>query len=145
MKVRDLYPLITTDKLPAVRDFYVTHFAFAVAFEANRPQARDLRDVLERRRVAVVDHLDGVRRREREFRVFSFCANAWVFDAITDWPRVHEFMDAYRASFDGLGWFAGIAFWVVWHIWQIRFESAEINATRADADPQKAGEAIDRY
>jgi hypothetical protein len=40
---------------------------------------------------------------------------------------------------------AGIAFWVVWHIWQIRFESAEINATRADADPQKAGEAIDRY
>ena len=36
-----------------------------------------------------------------------------VFDAITDWPRVHEFMEAYRASFDGLGWFAGIAFWVV--------------------------------
>jgi hypothetical protein len=36
-----------------------------------------------------------------------------VFDAITDWPRVSEFMDAYRASFDGLGWFAGIAFWVV--------------------------------
>lgn len=36
-----------------------------------------------------------------------------VFDAITDWPRVHEFMEAYRVSFDGLGWFAGIAFWVV--------------------------------
>lgn len=36
-----------------------------------------------------------------------------VFDAITDWPRVHEFMGVYRASFDGLGWFAGIAFWIV--------------------------------
>lgn len=35
MKVRDLYPLITTDKLAAVRDFYVTHFAFSVAFEAS--------------------------------------------------------------------------------------------------------------
>lgn len=35
MKVRDLYPLITTDKLAAVRDFYITYFAFAVAFEAS--------------------------------------------------------------------------------------------------------------
>lgn len=35
MKVRDLYPLITTAKLAAVRDFYVTHFGFAVAFEAD--------------------------------------------------------------------------------------------------------------
>lgn len=35
MKVRDLYPLITTDKLAAIRDFYVTHFAFSVAFEAS--------------------------------------------------------------------------------------------------------------
>ena len=35
MKVRDLYPLITTARLAAVRDFYVTHFGFAVAFEAD--------------------------------------------------------------------------------------------------------------
>lgn len=35
MKVRDLYPLITTARLAAVRDFYVSHFGFAVAFEAD--------------------------------------------------------------------------------------------------------------
>jgi hypothetical protein len=40
---------------------------------------------------------------------------------------------------------AGIAFWVIWHIWQIRFENADLNATRIDADARKANEAIDRY
>jgi catechol 2,3-dioxygenase-like lactoylglutathione lyase family enzyme len=35
MKVRDLYPLITTPALKEVRDFYLTHFKFQVAFEAN--------------------------------------------------------------------------------------------------------------
>lgn len=35
MKIRDLYPLITTPALAETRDFYVTHFAFQVAFEAT--------------------------------------------------------------------------------------------------------------
>jgi catechol 2,3-dioxygenase-like lactoylglutathione lyase family enzyme len=35
MHVRDLYPLITTPKLFEVRDFYVTHFGFDVAFQAS--------------------------------------------------------------------------------------------------------------
>lgn len=35
MKVRDLYPLITTPALAEARDFYVTHFDFQVAFEAS--------------------------------------------------------------------------------------------------------------
>lgn len=35
MKIRDLYPLITTTELAAVRDFYVEHFGFAVAFDAS--------------------------------------------------------------------------------------------------------------
>lgn len=35
MKVRDLYPLITTSALLDVRDFYVTHFDFTLAFEAS--------------------------------------------------------------------------------------------------------------
>jgi catechol 2,3-dioxygenase-like lactoylglutathione lyase family enzyme len=35
MKVRDLYPLITTPALAEVRDFYVGHFGFQVAFEAS--------------------------------------------------------------------------------------------------------------
>jgi hypothetical protein len=34
MKVRDLYPLITTPALREVRDFYVNHLGFSVAFEA---------------------------------------------------------------------------------------------------------------
>lgn len=35
MKVRDLYPLITTSQLAEVKDFYVSHFGFQVAFEAS--------------------------------------------------------------------------------------------------------------
>jgi catechol 2,3-dioxygenase-like lactoylglutathione lyase family enzyme len=35
MKVRDLYPLVTTSALTEVRDFYVSHFEFQIAFEAN--------------------------------------------------------------------------------------------------------------
>lgn len=35
MKVRDLYPLITTPHLSEVRDFYVRNFDFVVAFEAS--------------------------------------------------------------------------------------------------------------
>lgn len=35
MKVRDLYPLVTTPSLVEVRHFYVTHFSFQVAFEAS--------------------------------------------------------------------------------------------------------------
>jgi catechol 2,3-dioxygenase-like lactoylglutathione lyase family enzyme len=35
MHVRDLYPLITTPALFEARDFYVTHFGFDVAFQAN--------------------------------------------------------------------------------------------------------------
>lgn len=35
MRVRDLYPLITTPKVVESRDFYVTHFSFEVVFEAN--------------------------------------------------------------------------------------------------------------
>lgn len=35
MKVRDLYPLITTPHLTEVRDFYVSNFDFEVAFEAS--------------------------------------------------------------------------------------------------------------
>ncbi|MGE0024896.1 MAG: hypothetical protein AB7S70_14840 [Hyphomicrobium sp.] len=40
---------------------------------------------------------------------------------------------------------AGVAFWVIWHIWQIRFEDAELKATGVDADAKKANEAIDRF
>lgn len=35
MRVRDLYPLITTPNLTAARDFYVTHVGFTVLFEAS--------------------------------------------------------------------------------------------------------------
>lgn len=35
MRVRDLYPLITTPALFEARDFYVRHFGFGVLFEAS--------------------------------------------------------------------------------------------------------------
>jgi hypothetical protein len=40
---------------------------------------------------------------------------------------------------------AAVAFWIIWHIWQIRFESEDLRATGVDADPQKAKAAIERY
>ncbi len=40
---------------------------------------------------------------------------------------------------------AGVAFWIIWHIWQIRYESADLNATRHDADKDKARASIERY
>lgn len=36
-----------------------------------------------------------------------------VFDAITDWPRVHEFMEAYRPVFDEMGLIGAPVFWGV--------------------------------
>ncbi len=35
MKVRDLYPLVTTPHLAEAKDFYTRHFGFQVAFEAS--------------------------------------------------------------------------------------------------------------
>lgn len=35
VRVRDLYPLITTSEMAAARDFHVRHFGFEVLFEAN--------------------------------------------------------------------------------------------------------------
>lgn len=35
VRVRDLYPLITTAKLFEARDFYVRHFGFEVAFQSS--------------------------------------------------------------------------------------------------------------
>lgn len=40
---------------------------------------------------------------------------------------------------------AGVAFWIIWHIWQIRYESADLDATRHDADKDKARASIERY
>lgn len=40
-----------------------------------------------------------------------------LFDAVTDWPRVVTFMDTYRRAFDGLGIFAGVAFFVARLLW----------------------------
>ncbi len=35
MRVRDLYPLITTPNMAEAKEFYVTHFAFNTVFEAS--------------------------------------------------------------------------------------------------------------
>ncbi len=43
---------------------------------------------------------------------------------------------------DGL---AAVAFWVLWHIWQIREENAEMKAKSGHLDKKEAKEAIDRY
>lgn len=40
---------------------------------------------------------------------------------------------------------AGVAFWVLWHVWQIGHESAELRSKSAGFDAEKAKAAIDRY
>jgi hypothetical protein len=38
-----------------------------------------------------------------------------------------------------------VAFWVLWHVWQISFENAELRAKSHGVDPAKAKAAIERY
>ncbi len=40
---------------------------------------------------------------------------------------------------------AAVVFWIVWHIWQIRHENAELRAKSNHVDVNKAKAAIDRY
>ena len=39
----------------------------------------------------------------------------------------------------------GLAFWIGWHIWQIRHENAELEAERQRANAERTRKAIDRY
>jgi len=39
----------------------------------------------------------------------------------------------------------GVAFWIGWHIWQIRHENAELAAEKARASGDRLRKAIDRY
>ena len=38
-----------------------------------------------------------------------------------------------------------VALWIVWHVWQIRAENAEIREKMRHLDAEKARAAIDRY
>jgi hypothetical protein len=38
-----------------------------------------------------------------------------------------------------------VVFWVLWHVWQISHENAELRAKSSHADTQKTKSAIDRY
>ena len=40
---------------------------------------------------------------------------------------------------------AGVALWIVWHIWQIGHENAELREKARQLDLQKAKAAIERY
>jgi len=39
----------------------------------------------------------------------------------------------------------GLAFWIGWHIWQIRNENAELEAEKKRATAERARKAIHRY
>jgi hypothetical protein len=65
--------------------------------------------------------------------------SSWAVD-LKDVGAIYPFQ-----GYEGVMVLAGVAFWIVWHIWQIRYESAEINATRHDADKEKARASIERY
>ena len=39
----------------------------------------------------------------------------------------------------------GLAFWIGWHIWQVRHENAELEAEKKRASAERAKRAIERY
>jgi hypothetical protein len=39
----------------------------------------------------------------------------------------------------------GLAFWIGWHVWQIRHENARLAAEKKRATAERARKAIDRY
>jgi hypothetical protein len=39
----------------------------------------------------------------------------------------------------------GLAFWIGWHIWQIKHENAELEAEKEKAKGEAVKKAIDRY
>jgi hypothetical protein len=40
---------------------------------------------------------------------------------------------------------AAVVFWLIWHVWQIRHENAELREKSGHIDTAKARDAIDRY
>lgn len=65
--------------------------------------------------------------------------SSWAVD-LKDVGAIYPFQ-----GWEGVMVWAGVAFWILWHIWQIRFETQDLNATGVDADAKKAKESIDRY
>lgn len=41
--------------------------------------------------------------------------------------------------------FLGVAFWIIWHIWQIGSENAELRSKTGQTNIDNARSAIDRY
>jgi hypothetical protein len=65
--------------------------------------------------------------------------SSWAVD-LKDVGAIYPFQ-----GYEGPMVLAALAFWVIWHLWQIRYESADLQATQHDADKEKARAAIDRY
>lgn len=65
--------------------------------------------------------------------------SSWAVD-LKDVGAIYPFQ-----GYEGVMVLAGLAFWILWHVWQLRFESSEIEATRHDADKEKAKASIERY
>lgn len=65
--------------------------------------------------------------------------SSWAVD-LKDVGAIYPFQ-----GWEGPMVWAAVAFWIIWHIWQIRFESDDLKATGADADSPKAKDSINRY
>ena len=39
----------------------------------------------------------------------------------------------------------GLAFWIGWHVWQIRHENAELNSEKNRTNAERSKKSIDRY
>lgn len=64
---------------------------------------------------------------------------SWAVD-LKDVGAIYPFQ-----GYEGAMALAAVVFWVVWHIWQIRYENADLDATRHDADKERARASIERY
>ena len=65
--------------------------------------------------------------------------SSWAVD-LKDVGAIYPFQ-----GWEGPMVWAAVAFWIIWHIWQIRFESEDLRATGEDLNTEKAKAAIERY
>lgn len=66
--------------------------------------------------------------------------SSWAVD-LKDIEAVYPF-----AGSEGLLFIVGLAFWIIWHVVQLRQEATEVeHEMDADASGEKAKAAIDRY
>ncbi len=71
--------------------------------------------------------------------MFTIGYSSWAVD-LKDVGAIYPFQGTETAMV-----VAAVVFWIVWHIWQIRHENAELREKSGHVDAARTKSAIDRY